>query len=128
MRVLKTKWFTRFANKHGISDHKLSDAIKEVEDGIIDADLGGGLVKKRIARDGKGKSGGYRTLIAYQRREKAFFIYGFAKNEMDNIDPKDLAMLKDAAKQYAALDDTNITAAVVIGQLEEIKHGESEKI
>lgn len=128
MWVFKTKWFTRFAAKNGISDRKLKEAIDEVERGIIDADLGGGLVKKRIAREGEGKSGGYRTIIAYHRKGRgvnqganAFFIYGFPKNELGNISEKDLAVLKDASKQYGALDDTQINAAVVIGKLDEVK-------
>lgn len=130
MRVLKTKWFTRFAKKNGILDKQLSDAVNEVERGIVDADLGGGLVKKRVARHGGGKSGGYRTIIVYSRGEKAFFIFGFAKNERDNIDDKDVAELRDAAREYAKLTDTQITAAVVMGQLTEIKeHGKrSEEI
>jgi hypothetical protein len=67
MRVFKTRWFARFAKREDISDDRLADAIARTERGLIDADLGGGLIKQRVARPGKGKSGGYRTLIAYRR-------------------------------------------------------------
>ena len=120
MRILKTKWFTQFATKHSISDQKLKVAIEEVESGIVDADLGGGLVKKRIAREGGGKSGGYRTIIAYRQRATAFFIFGFPKNQRDNINDKELAILRDAARQYAKLTDSEITSAVLLGQFTEI--------
>jgi len=121
VRILKTKWFARFARKYGITDDLLYVAVDEVERGIIDADLGGGVIKKRVARPGGGKRGGYRTLLAYKEAHAAFFMYGFAKNEMNNIAAGDLATLRDAAKQYGQLGDTQITAAVVIGQLEEVK-------
>lgn len=120
MRILKTKWFTRFAKKNAITDQKLKHAIEEVEKGILDADLGGGLVKKRVPRSGGGKSGGYRTIIAYRRGERAFFIFGFAKNEIDNIDDKDLAELRDAARQYDRLTEEEIDCAVADGKLKEL--------
>ena len=66
MRVLKTRGFERFAKSEGITDVQLVAAIKAAERGLIDADLGGGIIKLRIARPGKGKSGGFRTLIAYK--------------------------------------------------------------
>ena len=120
MQALKTKWFMRFAKNNDIPDRRLRDAVEEVARGIIDADLGGGLVKKRIARDAAGKSGGYRTIIAYRKGGKAFFIFGFPKNEMDNIDGKDLAALKDAARQYEMLTEEQISRAVAAGRLKEI--------
>ena len=120
MRILKTKWFAHFAIKNRIPDQRLKTAIEEVESGIMDADLGGGLIKKRIAREGEGKSGGYRTIIAYRRQATAFFIFGFTKNRRDNIDDKELAILRDAARQYAKLTDSEITAAVLVGQFTEI--------
>ena len=99
IRVFKTKWFSRFARKEDISDFALLEAIERLQSGVLDADLGGGLVKQRLARTGEGKSGGFRTIIAYKSGNSAFFIYGFAKNERDNIDAKDLKYLKSTAAE-----------------------------
>ena len=85
MRVFKNKWFAKFASKEGISDEKLTQAIRETEAGNIDADYGGGVIKQRIARPQEGKSGGYRSIILYRKEDKAFFVYGFAKNVMENM-------------------------------------------
>jgi hypothetical protein len=126
VRILKTKWFTQFAAKNKIPDPKLREAIEEIERGIIDADLGGGLIKKRIARCGVGKSGGYRTLIAYRKGKRAFFIFGFSKNQMENVEHKDLAALKDAARQYAKLTDTQVTDAVANGKFTELLQHEKK--
>ena len=86
MRIFKTKWFVRFARRERIKDHALLDAIARAEKGLIDADLGSGLLKQRVARAGEGRSGGYRTIIAYRAGGLAVFLYGFAKNERDNIE------------------------------------------
>lgn len=80
MRIFKNKTFTRWARKEGLSDAALIQAVAEAEQGLIDVDLGGHVYKKRVALAGRGKSGGARTVLAYQVNEKAFFIYGFAKN------------------------------------------------
>lgn len=85
MRVLKTKSFARFARKEGLKDRALSDAIADIEQGLVHADLGGGLIKQRVSRDGGGKSGGYRTLIVYRFGKRAVFLFGFAKNDRANI-------------------------------------------
>ena len=94
MLTFKTKVFTRFADKAGISDAVLCDAVSDAEQGLIAAELGGGVIKQRIARTGQGKSGGFRTLIVFKAGTRAIFVHGFAKNEMDNIDKKELAALK----------------------------------
>ena len=80
MRVVKTKWFARFARKEDISDKKLSDAVQEAEKGLIDGELDGGLIKKRVARAGKGKGGGCRTIIVYRTGIRSVFVYGFPKS------------------------------------------------
>lgn len=79
MRVYKTKWFARFAKRERISDEALCEAIERAEQGLIDADLGGGLIKQRVARLGGGKSGGYRTIVAYRAKNVAIFLSAFAK-------------------------------------------------
>jgi hypothetical protein len=94
VRLFKTKWFARYARKAGVSDQCLREAIERAERGIIDADLGGGLIKQRVARTGHGRSGGYRMLVAYRAQRRVVFLYGFAKNEKDNIEPDELASLQ----------------------------------
>lgn len=121
MRVFKTKWFSRFARKERLSDAKLAAAVQEIEQGLLDADLGGYLVKKRIARAGEGKSGGYRTIIVYRRSTRAVFMYGFAKNEKDNLTPDELEEYKKTALIYLRLSETDIGKA-----LEEVSYVEKE--
>jgi len=86
VRIFKSRWFQRFARKEGIADAALREAAKRAEKGQIDADLGGEVIKQRIARPGRGKSKGYRTIILFRRGVKAFFVYGFAKSQRANID------------------------------------------
>ena len=98
MHAYKTKIFARWARKEGLNDDALLDAVDEMENGEIDVDLGGKVYKKRIALPGGGKSGGVRTLIAFQDGDKAFFMMGFAKNERANIKDDELKALKIMAK------------------------------
>jgi hypothetical protein len=81
VRTFKTKAFTRFADKAGIPDLALCRAVRDAERGLIAADLGGGVIKQRIARPGQGKSGGFRPLIVFRAGTRAIFVHGFAKNE-----------------------------------------------
>lgn len=98
MRIFKTKTFARWMRKEGLKDAGLVIAVGEMENGNIDADLGGKVFKKRIAFPGRGKRGSARTLIAYKNDERAFFIFGFSKNERANIDSNELRALKLMAK------------------------------
>jgi hypothetical protein len=98
MRIFKNKWFAWFARKNRIDDEALKSAVSEIEAGNFGADLGGYVFKQRVAREGQGKRGGYRTIVLLKHRERAFFVYGFAKNECDNIDDKDLKRFKEDAK------------------------------
>lgn len=102
MRVLKDKAFSKWAVKEGISDRALLDAVKEIALGLVDADLGGHVLKKRVATGGGGKRGGARTLLAYKADENTFFIYGFAKNARANIKDDELLGLKELAKELLA--------------------------
>lgn len=124
MRVFKTAWFTRFARSESIDDERLADAIARAEKGLIDADLGGGLIKQRVARQGKGRSGGFRTLIAYRKDERALFLFGFAKNERDNISDAQLADLKAVARDMLTQDDDSLDEAMAAGALKEIDYDE----
>ncbi len=104
MPVFKTRLFHDWQKKEEITDKSLCAAIDEMSRGLIDANLGGGLVKKRIARPGAGKSSGYRTLLATNRNDKWFFVYGFAKNERDNIGSHEASALKRLATVMLGLD------------------------
>ena len=90
MRVFKTKWFVRFARKEGLSNKQLAKAIREIESGLHDGDVGGDLIKKRLARAGEGKRGGYRAILVYRKGNRVVFLYGFAKNEKDTLSPLEL--------------------------------------
>ena len=127
MRVFKNAWFARFAKKEQLSDQQLWAAIEAAERGLIDADLGSGVVKLRIARPGRGKSKGYRTIVMYHQGDKAFFVFGFAKNELANIRDDEVTQFKKAAKHILNVSDAHIGQLINNGQLEEVKH-DNEKI
>lgn len=91
VRTFKTRAFMRFADKADISDAELCGAVQVAERGLVAADLGGGVIKQRIARRGQGKSGGFRTLIVFRTGTRAIFVHGFAKSEKDNLDKNELA-------------------------------------
>ncbi|MEN6541507.1 type II toxin-antitoxin system RelE/ParE family toxin [Parvibaculum sp.] len=121
MRIFKNKPFLRFARKEGVSDADLCEAIGRADDGHIDADLGGGVIKQRIARDGEGKSGGFRTIILFQKADRAFFVYGFAKKDRDNITKDELAAFRKLAQQMLAMNDSALKAAIKNQTITEVK-------
>jgi hypothetical protein len=120
VRVFKTKEFSRFARKAALDDAALCKAVADPERGLIDADLGGGVIKQRIARRGAGKSGGFRTVILYRRNMRAFFVYGFAKSDRPNVSQDELAALKELASEMLAYGDAEITKAMESGPLIEV--------
>jgi len=122
LQIFKNTWFQRFARKEKITDEVLKDAIARAEKGIINADLGGNVIKQRIARVGQGKSGGYRTIIIFKKGDKAFFVYGFAKNERDNIDKNETDAFKKSANELLALSDKHIQELIENGALTEVDH------
>ena len=119
VRIFKTKWMARYARRERIADHSLREAIERAGRGTIDADLGGGIIKQRVARSGQGRSGGYRTLIAYRSGTRAVFLYAFAKNERENIDPDELLTLREIGATWLAADEKRIAQALEAGILEE---------
>jgi hypothetical protein len=121
LRTFKTKVFTRFADKAGISDVALCRAVRDAERGLVAADLGGGVIKQRIARPGQGKSGGFRTLIVFKPGIRGIFVHGFAKNERDNIEKDELAAVKRLGAELLAYDDEALARAVASGVLLEVK-------
>jgi hypothetical protein len=115
VRRLKNTWFTRFAKKEGIKDAELREAVNQLEAGHTDADLGGNVYKMRVARSGKGKSGGYRVIVFFKSEERTFFVYGFAKSDIGNINEKQLRNLKLAAKTIFQYSDKEIDERVKNG-------------
>lgn len=108
IRIYKNRWFAKFASREGISDATLVAAIDQANRGLIDADLGGGLIKQRVAREGGGKSGGYRTLVFFRHEERAIFAFGFAKSDKANLSVAELKVYKQAAKIVLALTQAQI--------------------
>lgn len=120
-RIFKDEEFARRARKARLADSTLRAAVDAADAGLIAAFLGGELVKLRVARPGGGKSGGFRTILAYRREDRAFSVHLFAKNMVENIDPTELADLKDYAKILLGLTEAQIVAALKTGELEEIQ-------
>lgn len=127
MDAYKTKVFARWADKEGLGDAALCRALQETNDGLVDANLGGGLIKKRVAAPGRGKSGSYRTLIAFRSGERAVFLYGFGKNERDNIDEKEKKALKLLAGQFLGYENAELKTAMQNGVLIKVTCDDEEK-
>jgi hypothetical protein len=121
-RVFKTRWFQRFARKEQIRDAALVDAVARAEKRQVDADLGGGVIKQRIARPGQGKSGGYRTIIFFRRGERAVFAYGFLKSVRANIEADEEKQFKDAARHVLRLNDKQMDELLKNGDFVEVKY------
>ena len=129
MSVYLTKEFARFARKAGLADTKLLQAAAEVAAGRCDADIGGGVFKQRVAREGGGKSGGFRTIILFRVGGHSFFAHGFAKSDKANVSTKELKALKALADLLLGFSDARIGAAKEAGELTEVMGdaGKSEK-
>jgi hypothetical protein len=124
MRIFTTKWFQKWARKEGVSEEALQDAIKEMNKGLYEANLGGQVFKKRVAIPGQGKSGSVRTIVAFKIDEKAFYVFGFAKNERANIDDKELKAFKLLAKELLNYSDKQLSDALKAKELVEISYEE----
>lgn len=122
MQIFKNSWFARFADKEDIDDTKLVEAVLAAERGLIDADLGGGVIKQRIARSGEGKSGGYRTILIFRKGDVAFFVYSFSKSSRDNITREELQVFKKLARAMLALSEEEIKKQVKAGFLKRVKY------
>lgn len=120
MRVLVTKTFKRFQRKERISDQAMLHAVERAEIGLVDADLGGGLNKQRVARQGQGRSGGYRTIIAFRTSGRAIFLFGFAKNAQSNIDAVTLSHWQTIGADLMAASDNAIDTAIASHELHEV--------
>ena len=120
MRIFKNKPFARFARKVSLLDGALREAVRNAELGLVDADLGGGVIKQRVARPGGGKSGGFRTIILFRSGTRAFFVHGFAKSERANIRDDELAAFRMLAAQLLNYGDAALAEAIRNGVLIEV--------
>ena len=126
MAIYKTKWFARWSRKNGLSDSSICAAVSEMTNGLYDANLGGGLYKKRIAKQGQGKSGGFRTLLASNFGNRWFFMYGFEKNQRSNIDKDEEDALKLLAEKLLALSNKEIEQATQSDEFIEVNCNENK--
>jgi hypothetical protein len=120
MAIYMTRWFDRWARKQRLVASSLCISVREMTQGLFDAELGGGLFKKRIARPGQGKSGVYRTLVATNKGNRWFFVYGFSKNQRSNIDRDEEEALKKLAAHLLSLTAEAVTKATQAGELTEV--------
>ena len=123
MSIYKTRSFARWVKREGLADRDLCDAVVEMQKGLIDARLGGGLIKKRVARSGHGKRGGYRVILASNLGDRWVFMFGFAKNERHNVDDDELRLMKPLASAFLEMDDRMLRQALTSGEILEIYHG-----
>jgi hypothetical protein len=126
MEIFKVKAFLRFARSEGITDAKLIEAVARANAGLVDADLGGGVIKQRVARDGQGKSGGYRTMLLFRQGERAIFAFGFAKNDRDNIDRNELAAFRKAAALFLGFDEMAVSKMIESGAWSRVEMDEDK--
>jgi hypothetical protein len=126
MRIYKTRWLARFARRERITDASLLEAIARAEQGLIDADLGGGSIKQRVAHQGQGRSGGYRMMIANRAKDRAVFFYGFAKSDRENIEPDELLTMREIAAELLARDADQIAEAIRNNKMEEVPSAQEE--
>ncbi|MGQ0672941.1 MAG: type II toxin-antitoxin system RelE/ParE family toxin [Hyphomicrobium sp.] len=127
MRVYKLKAFARFQRREGLTDAAMAQAVCRLEQGLIDAELGGGLVKQRVARPGQGKSGGWRTIIAYRRGERAVFLFGFSKSDRENIADDEVVGWQRVARLYFALVADELGEAIAARELIEVYYGNDDQ-
>jgi hypothetical protein len=126
LSVYKNKPFTRFAKKARITDADLWNAALQANEGILDANLGGGVIKQRIARTGEGKSGGSRTIILFRKDDRAVYVFGFEKKDMANISAKDLMAFREFAAIYLGYTAAEMDGLVRNGTLYQIQRPEGE--
>ena len=112
MKKLSTKWFKKWSKKVKLTNDDLLEAISDLECGLSTTDLGSHLFKVRVKREHSGKSSGFRTIIVYQEDEKAIFLYGFGKNEKENIDKAELQYFKKLGNDILALDSKELEESI----------------
>jgi hypothetical protein len=120
-RIFKTKTFSRWLNKNDLNNRYLLEAVEEMEKGLIDADLGCNVYKKRVERPGMGKRSGARVIVATKLLKRWYLMFGFTKNEKLNISDDELLSLQETAKRLLNLSDQEIEVAISANQLEELE-------
>jgi hypothetical protein len=126
LSIYKTKWFARFARKARISDQAFWKAALDADAGFVDADLGSGIIKQRVARQGEGKSGGSRAYIVIRRHNRAVYVFGFEKKDQANIKPDEWEPLKKLAKEILSYSEADIAKNVRTGELIKLDEVEEE--
>lgn len=124
-RAFKTRRFQRWARRAGLADSTLWQAVREMQAGLVDADLGGSLLKKRVPLPGRGKRGSVRTLVAYRRSGHWFFLFGFQKNEREDLPEHALQTLRDEGGVLLALGDGPLEELLRSGTLMEIENAKA---
>ena len=119
-KVFRSRPFSRWMRRAGLTDEALLNAVREMAQGLVDADLGGGVVKKRVTLPGRGKRAGARTIVATRMAGRWFFLYGFEKNERANISTAELKALQEYAKDLLELDAGQLAAIVSAGEMTEV--------
>lgn len=122
MKIIKTKKFSKWAERSKIDDDSLVEAAKEIRTNSYEANYGGGVVKKRIANRGRGKSGSARTIVAFKKGNHCYFVYGFEKNEKDNITLNEEKALKLVAKALLSYTDIELNHYIKEGSLIEVEY------
>ena len=122
MKIIKTRLFAKWANKNDVKDESLLDAAKEIVDDNYEANYGGGVIKKRIATKGRGKSGSVRTIVAFKNGKNCFFVYGFEKNAKGNISPNEEKAIKLVARALFAYSDGELLRQIKNGALVEVDY------
>jgi hypothetical protein len=120
MRILKTKWFVRYARKEKITDSQLRNTILDLQNGLIDCDYQDGVIKQRIGRSGQGKSGGYRSIILYHFDDYCFFVFCYSKNEKSDLTNKEIKSFKDLSREYLKLSEIQIQELIALNELTEV--------
>jgi hypothetical protein len=120
MSIYQTRWFNRWARKNGLGRSVLCQAVREIREGLYEANLGGNLLTKRIARPGQGKSAGFRTIVATSDGDRCFFVYGFAKNERGDINEQEEAALKALARALLQMSPAALARAEGAGEVTKV--------
>ncbi|MBU3694341.1 MAG: type II toxin-antitoxin system RelE/ParE family toxin [Rhodocyclaceae bacterium] len=120
-------WFARFARKHSIGAQELNDAVHRALSGLIDADLGGGVIKQRLPRPGEGRARGYRLIMLFSAGQRSVFVYGYTKSNLDNIGPHEQSQFRKMARHVLELTETQLDRLVANHQFEEV-HQDDQQI
>jgi hypothetical protein len=128
VRLFLTKEFARLARKNSVSDGDLKEAVQRAEGGLVDATIGAHLIKQRVARKGKGRSGGYRTIIFLKEGDRAVFLHMFEKSQQANLTKLEEEAYREFAKVLAALDDEAFVAAAEKRNWKEIEYEHQKEV